>query len=203
MNSVQLSDQDQASMSGPRDMKTPGDLDWCWQTISALQSMWKSLDLDYERYNRAWEEAETHKIWEKIPPDNPYGTKEAMLERLQVGDEMAAKARVAAQAIPARPAQRHGGQNRGQGHGLGNSKRRNPWSAEGLTARIARDRPDIWERMKNGEFTSVAAAAREAGIQFKGRKRVDLSDDIGVTAAALKHHYSADQLRELINALTA
>lgn len=34
-----------------------------------------------------------------------------------------------------------------------------------LTARIARDRPDVLERMKRGEFSSVAAAAREAGIK--------------------------------------
>ena len=31
-------------------------------------------------------------------------------------------------------------------------------------ARIARDRPDILERMKAGAFTSVRQAAREAGI---------------------------------------
>ncbi len=33
-----------------------------------------------------------------------------------------------------------------------------------LTARIARDRPDVLERMKAGEFRSVRAAAIEAGI---------------------------------------
>lgn len=33
-----------------------------------------------------------------------------------------------------------------------------------LTRRIARDRPDIIKRMKDGEFTSVRAAAKEAGI---------------------------------------
>jgi len=33
-----------------------------------------------------------------------------------------------------------------------------------LVARIARDRPDILERMKAGEFTSIREAAREAGI---------------------------------------
>lgn len=35
---------------------------------------------------------------------------------------------------------------------------------EYLAARIARDRPDILERMKAGEFTSVRKAALEAGI---------------------------------------
>lgn len=35
---------------------------------------------------------------------------------------------------------------------------------EYLTARIARDRPDIHERMKAGEYKSVRAAAKDAGI---------------------------------------
>ena len=33
-----------------------------------------------------------------------------------------------------------------------------------LVARIARDKPDLLERMKAGEFASVREAAREAGI---------------------------------------
>lgn len=37
-------------------------------------------------------------------------------------------------------------------------------SADYLAARIKRDRPDIAERMKGGEFRSVRAAAIEAGI---------------------------------------
>ena len=48
-----------------------------------------------------------------------------------------------------------------------------------LTARIARDRPDIWERMRLGEFESVAAAAREAGIKMpKPRRAVTLGDNV-------------------------
>jgi hypothetical protein len=37
-------------------------------------------------------------------------------------------------------------------------------SATYLSRRIARDRPDILQRMKDGEFPSVRAAAIEAGI---------------------------------------
>lgn len=37
-------------------------------------------------------------------------------------------------------------------------------NADYLVARIARDRPDILERMKAGEYTSVLQAARDAGI---------------------------------------
>jgi hypothetical protein len=36
--------------------------------------------------------------------------------------------------------------------------------AEYLTARIARDAPEVLERMKAGEFTSVRAAAIAAGV---------------------------------------
>ena len=202
-----LTEQDKASMTGPRDMKTPGEVDWCWQTVSALQSMWKSLDLDYERYQRAWAEAEEHRIWERIPPTNPYGSKKAMLERLQVGDEESAKARVAAQAIPARPMpkQIRGRNGRFQSNppGVGpHPVKRSRSGADYLTARIARDRPDIWERMKNGEFTSVPAAAREAGITVKNPKRVILGNDVAVVASALTNHYTPDQLQALIDALT-
>jgi hypothetical protein len=37
-------------------------------------------------------------------------------------------------------------------------------NADYLTARIARDHPEILERMKQGQFKSVRAAAKEAGI---------------------------------------
>ncbi len=39
-------------------------------------------------------------------------------------------------------------------------------TADYLTARIARDRPDILDRMKEGEFPSVRAAAKEAGLVY-------------------------------------
>ena len=39
-------------------------------------------------------------------------------------------------------------------------------NAEYDTARIARDRPDILDRMKAGEFPSVHAAAKEAGLVY-------------------------------------
>ena len=181
MNRLALTEQDQASLSGPRDMKTPGELDWCWQTVSALQSMWKSLDLDFERYQWAWQEAEEHRIWERIPQNNPYGTKEAMLERLQVGDEEAARTRVAVNA-------------------LAFGERRGSHNAKYLTARIARDRPDIWERMKAGEFTSVAAAARAAGIPYKVRQRIALGDPLTV-AQALRRHFTLEERQQLAKAL--
>jgi hypothetical protein len=43
-------------------------------------------------------------------------------------------------------------------------------SAKYLADRIARDRPDIRERMQAGEFGTVAEAARAAGIDTRGRR---------------------------------
>jgi len=70
---------------------------------------------------------------------------------------------MAATAQPLQPAENH------PGPGRGHTKKPNEKAKAGnrsdyLVARIARDRPDILERMKAGEFTSVREAAREAGI---------------------------------------
>lgn len=69
-------------------------------------------------------------------------------------------------AKQAKPLAEHGGDRKSEGEkstlqsnldGQGNR-------ASYLTRRIARDRPDVLERMKAGEFKSVRAAAKEAGI---------------------------------------
>ena len=178
-----LEEQTIAGGSGLRALKTPGDPQWCWQTISRLQSLWVSLNLDFESYMTAWTEAEEHEVWEKVPYDNPFGSKVEMLRQLEIGDETAAKSRVACQAIAARAMRPWGG-------------RRN--KSDYLVARIARDRPDILERMKKGDFQSMAEAVREAGIQTaKPRKTVTLSDKVERVAERLKEHYTPEQIRQL------
>lgn len=67
-----------------------------------------------------------------------------------------------------------------------------------LTARIARDRPDILERMKDGEFKSVRAAAIEAGI---AKRRVSVPCDPIGAARIIKRHFDGDQIGALIDAL--
>lgn len=173
MVSHQLSEQDEASMTGPRAMKELGDPLWCWQTISALQSMWKGLTLDVERYLETWKEAEEYRVWEKVPYDNPYGSKEVMLEKLALGDDATARARVAIQSMPNR------------------SPRKNP-----LSSRIARERPDILERMQRGEFSSVAAAAREAGIQVRRTPKVSVGEDKEKLAKTLRELVGPEEFRK-------
>ena len=160
-----VSEQDAASMEGPRALKQPGDPAWCWQTVSALQSMWKGLDLNLEMYLRTWADAEEHRIWEKIPYESPYGSKEAMLEQLAIGDELQARAHTSEQAVVAIPLRQNGGaRKKGEQSKLGIADRKYGNNADYYTARIARDHPEILERMIRGEFSSVRAAAKEAGI---------------------------------------
>ncbi len=80
-----VSEQREAS-DGPRVMKDDSDPTKSWQTISYLQIVWQSLQVDIDRYKEAWEEAERLRPWERVPYDEPYGTKEEMLRRLALGD---------------------------------------------------------------------------------------------------------------------
>jgi len=71
--------------------------------------------------------------------------------------------RMAETAQPVQPAENHPGPGRGhtkKPHEKAKAGNRSDY----LVARIARDRPDILERMKAGEFASVREAARTAGI---------------------------------------
>ena len=170
-----MTEQEQAGISGPRALKEPGDSLWCWQTISALQTQWKSLNFDLALYEKTWSEAEEHAVWDKVPYDSPYGSKAEMLRRLEIGDVPAARVRVAERAMDTRPLGEHGGIRSGQP--AVQQVAYGSQHADYLTARIARDRPDIWERMKRGEFVSVAAAAREAGILRKATPKVSVGRD--------------------------
>ena len=65
----------------------------------------------------------------------------------------------------------------GRGHKAPKTRRKQKVKGTGgqkyLVARIARDRPDVLERMKQGEFLSVRQAAIAAGI-VKVREREEL-----------------------------
>lgn len=73
-------------------------------------------------------------------------------------------------------------------------------NADYLTARIARDHPDIHEAMKRGEYASVRAAALDAGI-IKPTATMPLHD-MERLAAAIKRKITKDQLIELLEHLT-
>ena len=110
-----FSEQDLASIEGPRATKEPGTVQWCWQTISALQHMWNSLHLNYEHYMTILSEAEEQHIWNKVPPEKPYGSKAEMLKRVEVGDSRDVQKRMKIQtlAAQARALQKQGNTKKG------------------------------------------------------------------------------------------
>jgi hypothetical protein len=66
--------------------------------------------------------------------------------------------------------------------------------ADYLTARIARDRPDILERMKAGEFPSVRAAALEAGIV---KPTMIVTIEAAAIIRAIHQHCTPEQVAEI------
>lgn len=72
-------------------------------------------------------------------------------------------------------------------------------NAEYLTARIVRDRPDILERMKRGEFRSIRAAAIEAGIV---KPEFHCPFDPTGASRAIRGHFQGDDLKTLIDLLS-
>ena len=174
-----MTEQEMANV-GPRELKEPGSPAWCWQTVSLLQNMWGSIDSSVNRYIEVWQAAEEHRIWETIPHEAPYGSVEVMKEKLRVGDAAEARAKTALLVIQAQPVG-----NRGSDY---------------ITARIKRDHPDVAQRMERGEFTSVAAAARAAGI-YNRPKTITASRDKGRLANSLLNVYGVDGCQELITVL--
>lgn len=103
---------------------------------------------------------------ETIPPENPYGSLDALL-KAEIGVDVkesceAVKARAeVAKPQPTLSEAMQGNKNAASEKNSGNNITPvlRGTNADYLTARIARDNPDILERMKAGEFKSVRQSA--------------------------------------------
>ncbi len=75
-------------------------------------------------------------------------------------------------------------------------------SSDYLLGILKRDHPAIFERVQAGEFPSVSAAAREAGIKAADlRRRMVLGENLHQVASTLKATYTQDQLQRLVEIL--
>jgi len=127
--------------------------------------------------------------------------------RPQIDEEIGLRLQAQRQAELAQPLQAHGGAYTKTG-GRGNKLHyncnvvspQNGNSASYLTARIARDRPDVLERMKAGAYRSVRAAAIDAGI-VKDEKRLRVPYDPARAARALRRAFTPAQVAQLIKEL--
>ena len=196
-----VDEQTSASGSGLRALKQPGDPQWCWQTISRLQSLWQSLNLDYDHYMTAWNEAEDHKVWDRVPYEMPFGSKEEMLRQLAIGDDRQAQRRMSVQPIARRVRLKHGEDRRSrefQDYNCNLEKSKQGNSREYILSRLYQDHYAIFERWERGEFRSVQAASREAGIELvKPRRTVTLGSNVSRLADTLHGHYTDEEFTEL------
>jgi hypothetical protein len=73
-------ERQQASFSGPIGMKAKGSREWCWQITDKLKLYWKDKQLTDKEFQQVVDEVLEHRPWEKIPPESPYGSFEAMCQ---------------------------------------------------------------------------------------------------------------------------
>ncbi len=76
---TERTDRRQLAGFGPKALKPFGSIDWCWQTLNVLKIRWEQMVLEQVEFQKLVTELEEARAWEKIPPDNPYGSMEAML----------------------------------------------------------------------------------------------------------------------------
>lgn len=158
-------------------------------------------------------------FWERMFPDwdsccqalfqRPAAWVEQVVEGVRVlhaqghQGEISKEQALAAAAAQARPLAQHGeiGNGRAEqsrGDNVTSTERGNGQSY--LLRRLARDAPEILERVKAGEFRSARAAAIEAGI-IKPVPTVRLTADIPAVATRICQHLTPDQLDQLVTAL--
>jgi hypothetical protein len=90
------------------------------------------------------------------------------------------------------------GNGRGDGSRVYNVNSKDSGNTQSyLLRRLARDAPDILERVKAGEFKSARAAAIEAGI-IKPVPTVRIVEDLEKVAESLRKHLNSEQLSELL-----
>ena len=139
----------------PRNSLAKDSWEFAVQTLRLLKTGYEYKSISAAQFDNTLEEAEKYRIFERLPdPKHPYGDLDAMLQA-----ELGATKNEAIQI-----------KLRKQGRPKKEEKvsmtpfTRGYNNAEYLTARIARDRPDILEEMKAGKYRSVRAAAIDAGI---------------------------------------
>ena len=190
---------------------TPGTDSWLKTSIDFARKTLVSVNRDANHFYREAQELIQHEAWNLYFKDEPKTWERFLKEALDVRDvddiinilcgvEAALAAGIegeiplnmaqafADQATPANKPGNPSGNNQYQV-----KEERKPDNCkdstkygndpEYLTSVIARDRPDILERMKSGEFKSVRAAAIEAGIvQDSGKMTISTQDPIKAAA---------------------
>lgn len=164
----------------------PGSPEWMKWRIGGARQGAVNIASDSRPFINAARDLQEHRAWEIYFDDEPKTWERFCREILNTEPEFVAlidegvrvlehreyegpitkEMAIAAAAEKAPELPRHGGDRKvvAVKQGANSTLKRGSTDAQYLTARIKRDRPDILEKMKAGEYKSVRAAARDAGI---------------------------------------
>jgi hypothetical protein len=181
------------AFAGPRALKEPGSIQWCYQTLELLKIRWEREESTAADLRAILDEVKTYKVWEKIPPEQPYGSEEDMLRaELGVGAQEAER-----EILSRHDAGARGGRGKKAMEGLHSFSGGMAPSYE--RARLKRERPDLYELVHLGKMT-LNAAVLTAGFRLP-RFKVPVHPQRA--AAILEQHFDQAQLRELVALLLA
>ena len=65
---------------GPRNAKPAGSVEWCWQTIDLLKIRWQRKDFTEKQFEETLTELRQQEVWQVVPPEQPYGSLDALLK---------------------------------------------------------------------------------------------------------------------------
>jgi hypothetical protein len=165
----------EAARIGPRQLKDPQSVEFAWQTVALLKTYYQSKQVTEGRWRKALAEAEQHRIYERVPPESPYGSLDAMLTA-EIGETAASsteKIRAldaedkAALRGPGNPtgANQYGKPENGNFDNIKDSTLApTGTSKQYALRRLRKSRPDLHARVLAGELTCHAAML-EAGFR--------------------------------------
>src|SRR5262245_9061105 len=149
----------------------PGSESWAKWMVGQAKLCRSDLDRDATGLQDIIKKLEKHSAWKVLGfaslerlCDSELSLDKKAIELIRVA-RPGTTLRAVLEAKVAKPLTEHGevGNGRSRGNDVTSTRDRGNHAAY-LAARIARDRPDILERMKAGEFPSVRQAAIVAGI---------------------------------------
>ena len=141
--------------------------------IDKLKGMWVRKESTEANYLDLLEQVEKSQLWRYYPPGQPYGSAPAFFAGEGIPDRRAFKrwkkrtdlASLAQTIVPARQRGRPPGSSETEDDGeqlVGESSRRPPTKTEAL---LARDAPEVLERVKSGESETLGQVAKAAGMK--------------------------------------
>jgi hypothetical protein len=172
-----LDPRERASI-GPRQIKDPSSVDYAWQTIALMRTRYQGKQLFIREWEQVLEEARQYRIFERVPPEAPYGSLDALL-RAEIGcteAESRANVRMRAAANTTGEVLPRGGDQKSVASESIRNLRNDKTQAErakenGVSKRtqekldaLARKRPDLLEKVRAGAMSTHAAAV-QAGIE--------------------------------------